>query len=94
MSSITKRCLLAYLSLPVGGCHHCPHRAALVGSTFPGRRPAFSRRLLHVPPIPAHTVERWIDLLRRRPVTGVSAFDLQIVTPQSPRPENAAWTIF
>jgi len=35
---------------------------------------------LHVLPIPARTVEGWLDLLRRRPVTGASVFDLQIVS--------------
>jgi predicted nucleic acid-binding protein len=34
---------------------------------------------LHVLPIPARSVEGWIDLLRRRPVTGGAVFDLQIV---------------
>ena len=34
---------------------------------------------LHVLPIPVHTVEGWIALLRRRPVTGGAIFDLQIV---------------
>src|SRR5580658_4245130 len=34
---------------------------------------------LHVLPIPARTVEGWVDLLRRRPVTGGAVFDLQIV---------------
>jgi predicted nucleic acid-binding protein len=34
---------------------------------------------LHVLPIPARTVEGWLDLLRRRPVTGGAVFDLQIV---------------
>ncbi|MDR3674416.1 MAG: hypothetical protein P4N24_02925 [Acidobacteriota bacterium] len=34
---------------------------------------------LHVLPIPVHTVEGWIGLLRRRPVTGGDIFDLQIV---------------
>jgi len=34
---------------------------------------------LHVLPSPAHTVEGWIALLRRRPVTGGDIFDLQIV---------------
>ena len=35
--------------------------------------------ILHVLPIPVHTVEGWIALLRRRPVTGGDIFDLQIV---------------
>jgi predicted nucleic acid-binding protein len=35
---------------------------------------------LHVLPIPARAVEGWLDLLRRRPVTGASVFDLQIVS--------------
>jgi predicted nucleic acid-binding protein len=34
---------------------------------------------LHVLPIPARTVEGWLDLLRRHPVTGGEVFDLQIV---------------
>jgi len=34
---------------------------------------------LHVLPIPARAVEGWLDLLRRRPVTGGDIFDLQIV---------------
>jgi predicted nucleic acid-binding protein len=34
---------------------------------------------LHVLPIPARTVEGWMDLLRRRPVIGGDVFDLQIV---------------
>jgi predicted nucleic acid-binding protein len=34
---------------------------------------------LHVLPIPARTVEGWLDLLRRHPVTGSDVFDLQIV---------------
>lgn len=33
---------------------------------------------LHVLPIPARTVEGWLDLLRRRPVTCGEVFDLQI----------------
>jgi predicted nucleic acid-binding protein len=34
---------------------------------------------LHVLPIPARAVEGWMDLLRRRPVTGADVFDLQLV---------------
>jgi predicted nucleic acid-binding protein len=34
---------------------------------------------LHVLPVPARTVEGWLDLLRRYPVTGGDVFDLQIV---------------
>jgi len=34
---------------------------------------------LDVLTIPAHTVEGWLDLLRRRPVTGGDIFDLQLV---------------
>jgi toxin-antitoxin system PIN domain toxin len=34
---------------------------------------------LHVLPIPVRTVEGWLDLLRRRPVTGGDVFDLQLV---------------
>jgi predicted nucleic acid-binding protein len=36
-------------------------------------------KFLHVLPIPARTVEGWMDLLRRQPVTGGDVFDLQIV---------------
>jgi toxin-antitoxin system PIN domain toxin len=34
---------------------------------------------LHVLPIPVRAVEGWLDLLRRRPVTGGDVFDLQLV---------------
>ena len=34
---------------------------------------------LHVLPIPSRTVEGWMDLRRRHPVTGGDVFDLQIV---------------
>jgi predicted nucleic acid-binding protein len=34
---------------------------------------------LRVLPVPAHAVDGWLDLLRRRPVTGGDWFDLQIV---------------
>ena len=34
---------------------------------------------LHVLPVPIHTVEELLRLLRRRPVTGGDIFDLQIV---------------
>jgi predicted nucleic acid-binding protein len=34
---------------------------------------------LHVLPIPVRTVEGWLGLLRRHPVTGGDVFDLQIV---------------
>jgi uncharacterized protein len=34
---------------------------------------------LHVLPIPASTIDRLLDLLRRRPVTGSDVFDLHIV---------------
>ena len=34
---------------------------------------------LNVLPIPARAVEGWLDLLRRRPVTGGDVFDLQLV---------------
>ncbi len=34
---------------------------------------------LHVLPVPAHTVDGWLDLLRRHPVTGGDVFDLHIV---------------
>jgi predicted nucleic acid-binding protein len=33
---------------------------------------------LHVLPVPARAVEGWLDLLRRRPVTGGDVFDLQL----------------
>lgn len=33
---------------------------------------------LHVLPIPARAVEEWLELLRRRPVTGGEVFDLQL----------------
>jgi predicted nucleic acid-binding protein len=31
---------------------------------------------LHVLPVPVHTVDGWLDLLRRHPVTGGDVFDL------------------
>ena len=34
---------------------------------------------LHVLPVPARTVDAWLELLRRDPVTGGDVFDLQIV---------------
>jgi toxin-antitoxin system PIN domain toxin len=34
---------------------------------------------LYVMPAPAHTVDGWLDLLRRRPVIGGDVFDLQLV---------------
>jgi predicted nucleic acid-binding protein len=34
---------------------------------------------LHVLPVPVHTVDGWLDLLHRHPVTGRDVFDLQIV---------------
>jgi predicted nucleic acid-binding protein len=34
---------------------------------------------LRVLPVPAHAVAGWMNLLRRRPVTGGAVFDLQIV---------------
>jgi toxin-antitoxin system PIN domain toxin len=34
---------------------------------------------LHVLPVPARAVGGWLDLLRRRPVTGGDVFDLQLV---------------
>jgi predicted nucleic acid-binding protein len=33
---------------------------------------------LHVLPAPASAVEGWLDLLRRRPMTGGDVFDLQL----------------
>jgi uncharacterized protein len=36
-------------------------------------------RFLHVLPVPVHTVEGLLGLLRRHPVTGGDIFDLQIV---------------
>jgi predicted nucleic acid-binding protein len=35
---------------------------------------------LHVLPIPARTVEGWLDMLRVRPVTGGAVFDLHIAS--------------
>lgn len=35
--------------------------------------------ILHVLPVPVHTVKEWLDLLRRRPVAGGEIFDLQLV---------------
>jgi predicted nucleic acid-binding protein len=35
---------------------------------------------LHVLPIPARTVEGWLDMLRVRPVIGGAVFDLQIAS--------------
>jgi predicted nucleic acid-binding protein len=53
---------------------------------FPSRarRPMHWARLavfafLHVLPVPVHTVDGWLGLLRRHPVTGGDVFDLQIV---------------
>jgi predicted nucleic acid-binding protein len=34
---------------------------------------------LHVLPVPANTIDRLLDLLRRRPVTGSDVFDLHII---------------
>jgi predicted nucleic acid-binding protein len=34
---------------------------------------------LHVLPTPVRAVAGWMDLLKRRPVTGANVFDLQIV---------------
>ncbi|HTT82216.1 MAG TPA: PIN domain-containing protein [Rhizomicrobium sp.] len=34
---------------------------------------------LHVLPVPASTIDRLLDLLRRRPVTGSDVFDLHII---------------
>lgn len=34
---------------------------------------------LHVLPVPAGTIDKLLDLLRRRPVTGIDVFDLHIV---------------
>jgi predicted nucleic acid-binding protein len=34
---------------------------------------------VHVLPVPARTIDGWLDLLRRHPVTGGDVFDLQIV---------------
>jgi uncharacterized protein len=34
---------------------------------------------LHVLPVPAATVDGWLDLLRRHPVIGGDVFDLQII---------------
>jgi predicted nucleic acid-binding protein len=35
---------------------------------------------LHVLAVPAAAVEGWLDLLRRRPVTGGAVFDLQLAS--------------
>jgi predicted nucleic acid-binding protein len=34
---------------------------------------------LHMLPVPVHTVDGWMDLLHRHPVTGGDVFDLQFV---------------
>jgi predicted nucleic acid-binding protein len=47
---------------------------------------------LHVLPIPARTVEGWLDLLRRHPVTGGSVFDLQIVATMQANGINRIYT--
>ena len=47
---------------------------------------------LHVLPIPARTVERWLDLLRRRPVTGGEVFDLQLAATMLANGVNRIYT--
>ena len=59
-----------------------PRRVAVAVSPGEGLR-AISALLalpgVQVLPVPADTVVRWMDLLVRRPVTGGSVFDLQLV---------------
>jgi len=43
------------------------------------RRDFFPDRVLHVLPVPTHTLEELLRLLRRCPVTGGDIFDLQIL---------------
>ena len=47
---------------------------------------------LRVLPIPAHAVTGWMDLLKRRPVTGSSVFDLQIVATMLANGVNRIYT--
>ena len=47
---------------------------------------------LRVLPIPACAVERWLDLLRRHPVTGGAVFDLQIVAAMLANGINRIYT--
>lgn len=59
-----------------------PRRVAVAVS--PGEGLGAISALLALPgvqvlPVPADTVVRWMDLLVRRPVTGGSVFDLQLV---------------
>jgi predicted nucleic acid-binding protein len=55
-----------------------PHAAGNVGANSSQHRNKGYCSFLHVLPTPARTVEGWLDLLRRRPVTGGAVFDLQI----------------
>lgn len=57
-----------------------PRRVALARSTSDALQAITGfLAFLHVLPIPARAVEGWMDLLRRRPVTGADVFDLQLV---------------
>lgn len=47
---------------------------------------------LHVLPIPARTVEGWLDMLRSRPVTGGAVFDLQIASAMLANAVNRIYT--
>ncbi|MGA8028925.1 MAG: PIN domain-containing protein [Bryobacteraceae bacterium] len=47
---------------------------------------------LRVLPIPAHAVAGWMDLLKRRPVTGSNVFDLQIVATMLANGVNRIYT--
>jgi predicted nucleic acid-binding protein len=47
---------------------------------------------LHVLPIPARTVEGWLDLLRLRPVTGAEVFDLQLAATMLVNGVNRIYT--
>jgi predicted nucleic acid-binding protein len=47
---------------------------------------------LHVLPIPARAVEGWLDLLRRRPVTGGAVFDLQLAATMLANGVNRIYT--
>ena len=47
---------------------------------------------LHVLPIPARAVEGWLDLLRRRPVTGGQVFDLQLAASMLANGVNRIYT--
>jgi predicted nucleic acid-binding protein len=47
---------------------------------------------LQVLPIPARAVEGWLDLLRRRPVTGGEVFDLQLTATMLANGVNRIYT--